>query len=106
MTPAAAVSTRSRTLLEEFKNFALEGNVVDLAVGVIIGTAFGKIVDSLVEHLIMPLVGLRVPGDAGDLGWKWVIGTKEPPFSSARWSTSSSSPLSSTSSSSSSSGRS
>ena len=41
----------------EFKEFAIKGNVVDLAVGVIIGAAFGKIVDSLVKDLIMPLVG-------------------------------------------------
>jgi large conductance mechanosensitive channel len=41
----------------EFKSFAMKGNVVDLAVGVIIGAAFGKIVDSIVSDLIMPLVG-------------------------------------------------
>jgi large conductance mechanosensitive channel len=41
----------------EFKEFAMKGNVVDLAVGVIIGAAFGKIVDSLVKDLIMPVVG-------------------------------------------------
>ncbi|HZT54786.1 MAG TPA: large conductance mechanosensitive channel protein MscL [Burkholderiaceae bacterium] len=41
----------------DFKEFALKGNVVDLAVGVIIGAAFGKIVDSLVKDLIMPIVG-------------------------------------------------
>ena len=47
-------------LLEEFKTFAVKGNVVDLAVGVIIGGAFGKIVDSVVSDLIMPLVGAVV----------------------------------------------
>ena len=41
----------------EFKEFALKGNVMDLAVGVIIGAAFGKIVDSVVSDLIMPIVG-------------------------------------------------
>ena len=46
----------------EFKEFAVKGNVVDLAVGVIIGGAFGKIVDSLVNDLIMPLVGKVVGG--------------------------------------------
>ncbi|HEX4944138.1 MAG TPA: large conductance mechanosensitive channel protein MscL [Usitatibacteraceae bacterium] len=46
----------------EFKQFALKGNVMDLAVGVIIGAAFGKIVDSLVNDLVMPLVG-RVIGN-------------------------------------------
>ena len=46
----------------EFKEFALKGNVMDLAVGVIIGGAFGKIVDSVVNDLIMPLVGMAVGG--------------------------------------------
>ena len=45
------------SMLQEFKAFAIKGNVVDLAVGVIIGVAFGKIVDSLVQDLIMPVVG-------------------------------------------------
>ena len=44
-------------MLKEFRDFALKGNVVDLAVGVIIGGAFGKIVDSLVKDIIMPVVG-------------------------------------------------
>jgi large conductance mechanosensitive channel len=44
-------------MLSEFKTFALKGNVIDLAVGVIIGAAFGKIVASLVDDLVMPLVG-------------------------------------------------
>ncbi len=44
-------------MLQEFKDFAVKGNVIDLAVGVIIGGAFGKIVDSVVGDLIMPLVG-------------------------------------------------
>ena len=46
----------------EFKEFAVKGNVVDLAVGVIIGGAFGKIVDSIVKDLIMPIVGRIVGG--------------------------------------------
>ncbi|HQY72152.1 MAG TPA: large conductance mechanosensitive channel protein MscL [Aestuariivirga sp.] len=44
-------------MLEEFKNFAFKGNAFDLAVGVIIGTAFGKIVASIVDDLIMPVIG-------------------------------------------------
>jgi len=44
-------------MLKEFREFALKGNVVDLAIGVIIGAAFGKIVDSLVGDMIMPLIG-------------------------------------------------
>ena len=45
------------SMMQEFKDFALKGNVMDLAVGVIIGAAFGKIVDSIVGDLIMPIVG-------------------------------------------------
>ena len=45
-------------MLKEFRDFAMKGNVVDLAVGVIIGTAFGKIITSLVSDVLMPLVGL------------------------------------------------
>jgi len=46
----------------DFKKFAIKGNVIDLAVGVVIGTAFGKIVTSLVQDLIMPLIGLLLGG--------------------------------------------
>lgn len=49
-------------MLEDFKKFALRGNVVDLAVGVIIGGAFGKIVSSLVANIIMPLIGILIGG--------------------------------------------
>ncbi|MCC8072123.1 MAG: large-conductance mechanosensitive channel protein MscL [Bacteroidales bacterium] len=47
---------------QEFKEFAMRGNVVDMAVGVVIGAAFGKIVSSLVDDLIMPLVGVATGG--------------------------------------------
>jgi large conductance mechanosensitive channel len=47
-------------ILREFREFAVKGNVVDLAVGVIIGAAFGKIVDSVVSDLVMPLIGALV----------------------------------------------
>ncbi len=50
------------SFLKDFKNFAMRGNVVDLAVGVIIGGAFGKIVSSLVTNIIMPPVGLLLGG--------------------------------------------
>jgi large conductance mechanosensitive channel len=68
------------TWFDEFKQFAFKGNVIDLAIGVIIGGAFGKIVDSLVKQLIMPLVGLFLPGEQGYLGWKWMIHGKEIPY--------------------------
>lgn len=68
------------SLLDEFKNFALKGNVIDLAVGVIIGVAFGKIVDSLVKHIIMPMVSLLIPGEQGYIEWKLVVGAQEIPY--------------------------
>ena len=46
----------------------------------IVGTAFGKIVDSLVKNLIMPLLGVILPGNKGYLGWKWTIDGKEVPY--------------------------
>jgi large conductance mechanosensitive channel len=49
-------------LMAEFKSFAMRGNVVDLAVGVVIGAAFGKIVSSLVDQVIMPPLGLLIGG--------------------------------------------
>lgn len=49
-------------MLKEFRDFAMRGNVVDLAIGVIIGTAFGKIIDSVVNDLIMPVIGAVTGG--------------------------------------------
>jgi large conductance mechanosensitive channel len=54
-------------MFTNFKKFAMRGNVVDLAVGVIIGAAFGKIVDSIVNDLIMPLVGIFFKADFSNL---------------------------------------
>lgn len=51
-----------KKIIEEFKDFAVKGNAMELAVGVVIGGAFGKIVTSLVEDIIMPLVGLLIGG--------------------------------------------
>jgi large conductance mechanosensitive channel len=71
---------RAFSLLEEFKNFAFKGNVIDLAVGVIIGAAFGKIVSSLVENIVMPLIGLVLPNAKGYEGWVWTVGDKAIPY--------------------------
>ncbi len=68
------------SFFEEFKKFALKGNVIDLAVAVVMGGAFGKIVDSLVKDIIMPLVSLVMPGEQGYLNWKLVVGQKEIPY--------------------------
>jgi large conductance mechanosensitive channel len=68
------------SLFDEFKAFAFKGNVIDLAVGVIIGAAFGKIVAALVEKIIMPLVSVVMPTQQSYTEWKWVIGEKEIPY--------------------------
>lgn len=60
------------SILKEFKDFAMRGNVIDMAVGVVIGAAFGKIVSSLVDDLIMPLVGVAT-GGINFTDYKWVI---------------------------------
>jgi len=67
-----------KALLEEFKTFAMKGNVVDLAVAVVIGAAFGKIVSSLVDDIIMPMVGMLTGGiDFADLAWTLKEATEE-----------------------------
>jgi large conductance mechanosensitive channel len=75
-----AATDRAMSIVNEFKAFAFKGNVVDLAVGVIIGGAFGKIVDSLVKNVIMPFIGSLLPGEQGYLGWKFVINGKDVPY--------------------------
>ena len=60
-----------KSFIEEFKAFAMKGNVVDLAVAVVIGAAFGKIVSSLVENVITPIIGLVLGGiDFTDLSYE------------------------------------
>jgi large conductance mechanosensitive channel len=68
------------SLVDEFKKFAFKGNVIDMAVGIIIGAAFGGIIKSLVDNIIMPLVGLIMPGNQGYLGWKLIVGSKVVPY--------------------------
>ncbi len=74
------VTQKAILVLEEFKAFAFKGNMVDLAVGVIIGAAFGKIVDSLVRNIIMPLAGCLIPGEQDYLGWRFVLNGKAIPY--------------------------
>ena len=69
--------------MTEFREFAVKGNVVDLAVGVIIGGAFGKIVDSMVKDLIMPLVG-KVVGGLDFSNYFVVLGTVPADFKGAQ----------------------
>ncbi|OJW23574.1 MAG: hypothetical protein BGO49_02755 [Planctomycetales bacterium 71-10] len=67
-------------MLDQFKKFAFKGNVVDLAVGVVIGTAFGKIVDSLVKSIIMPLLSVVLPAQRRYQDWTWTIQGKAIPY--------------------------
>ena len=64
-------------MLEEFKKFAMRGNVIDLAVGVVIGGAFGKIVSSMVDQVIMPPIGL-ITGGVDFSRLKWVLKPADP----------------------------
>ena len=59
-------------LFKEFKEFAVKGNVMDMAIGVVIGGAFGKIVPSPVSDLIMPLIGAAT-GGLNFTDWKWIV---------------------------------
>ena len=68
--------------MKEFREFAIKGNVVDLAVGVIIGAAFGKLVDSLVKDLIMPVVS-RIFGGLDFSNWFIMLGTPPAGYSGA-----------------------
>jgi large conductance mechanosensitive channel len=67
------------SMLSEFRDFAVKGNVIDLAVAVIIGAAFGKIVDSLVKDIIMPLVG-KVFGGLDFANWFIMLGNPPPGY--------------------------
>jgi large conductance mechanosensitive channel len=60
------------SLATEFKSFVMRGNVIDLAVGVVIGAAFGKIVASLVDQIIMPPIGMMI-GGVDFSAYKWVL---------------------------------
>ena len=68
--------------MKEFREFAIKGNVVDLAVGVIIGAAFGKLVDSLVKDLIMPVVS-RIFGGLDFSNWFIMLGLPPPGYNGA-----------------------
>ena len=61
-----------KKFFEEFKAFAMRGNVIDMAVGVVIGGAFGKITNSVVNDIIMPLISM-LTGGIDFSSWKWVL---------------------------------
>src|SRR5215471_5756442 len=71
---------KALSLFDEFKKFAFKGNVIDLAVGVVIGAAFGAIIKSLVDNIIMPLVSLVLPADKSYTEWAIRIGEKSIPY--------------------------
>jgi large conductance mechanosensitive channel len=60
-------------MLKEFREFAVKGNVIDLAVGIIIGAAFGKIVDSLVRDVVMPVINAMLGGAVDFTNKYWVL---------------------------------
>lgn len=62
------------SIIQEFKEFAIKGNVMDLAIGVIIGGAFGKIIDSMVKDIMMPLISWIMGGDVDYSNWFFVLG--------------------------------
>jgi len=65
-----------RNFLNEFKAFAFKGNMMELAVAVIVGGAFGKVIDSLVKSVLMPLISYLIPSEGGDYR-KWTLGRIE-----------------------------
>ena len=83
MIPLKNLSTlddKALGLWSEFRAFAFRGNVIDLAIAVVIGAAFGKLVDSLVKFIIMPLVAAILPGDKGYIGWTVTINGSVVPY--------------------------
>ena len=65
-------TNKAKGFFEEFKTFAMRGNVIDMAVGVVIGGAFGKITTSIVNDIIMPLISM-ITGGVNFSDWKWVL---------------------------------
>ena len=66
-----------RKLFKEFKQFISKGNIIDLAIAVVLGNAFNKIVNSLVNSVIMPFIGY-LTGGASVADWKWIIKEADP----------------------------
>lgn len=69
--------SKARGFLQEFQEFAVKGNMIDLAVGVIIGAAFGKIIDSLVKDIIMPIISFILGGEVDFTNKFWVLRAPE-----------------------------
>ena len=72
-TTLSHATVKAWTILDEFKAFAFKGNVVDLAIGVIIGGVFHNLIDSLVKNLIMPLIAILIPGERPYTHWQFTV---------------------------------
>jgi large conductance mechanosensitive channel len=72
-TTLSHATEKAWTLLDEFKAFAFKGNVVDLAIGVIIGGVFHNLIDSLVKNLIMPLIAILISGERPYTHWQFTV---------------------------------
>jgi large conductance mechanosensitive channel len=72
-TTLSHATEKAWTLLDEFKAFAFKGNVVDLAIGVIIGGVFHNLIDSLVKNLFMPLIAILIPGQRPYTHWQITV---------------------------------
>lgn len=70
MTIKVGIKGKASSFMDEFKSFAFKGNVVDMAIGVIIGAAFGKIVTSMVNNIIMPVLSIILPSGNNYADWK------------------------------------
>ena len=68
------------SLMDEFREFAFKGNFINVAIGVVIGGAFSKVVDSLVKNILLPFVSLFTPVEKGYAGWTFVINGVEIPY--------------------------
>ncbi|MCC6240353.1 MAG: large conductance mechanosensitive channel protein MscL [Phycisphaerales bacterium] len=68
------------SLVQEFKSFAFKGNMIDMAVGIIIGAAFGKVISSLVGDIFMPLIAAVMPNDKGYEAWTFIINGSTIPY--------------------------
>ncbi len=74
MSPINLVPTKKAfSFLDEFKKFAFKGNLIDMAIALMLGAAFGKLVESLVKNLIMPLVSVVLPGQGGYAAWSFTL---------------------------------
>src|SRR5262249_42343595 len=71
---------KAASLMEDFQKFAFKGNMIDLAVGLIIGTAFGGIIKSLVENIFMPLISFVLPAEHGYTEWTIKVDDKTIPY--------------------------